>query len=229
MRTTALFIFVFAASVGTVTAQDFGDDSGEYANDNECDDTRFVGDRGGSASTTDNYVGRDATDCRNLFRAGLISWGASASGSAVPGSSSSGGSGNSDGYALCAFTATYTQEHHAYGDNRGGAWIDAVFFDEDDRIPPELEMQQAFADTIRAGEWAGWNPRYDNESVDCAINRNAAPGQGRSNEAEWEARFRSEGWNVAGIGGIYWWDSEAGRAGDLLIQNNDWRGPVNHR
>lgn len=58
-------------------AGDFGDDSSEWANDGVCDDTRFVGDRGAGAWTSnDDHVGRDATDCRNLLNAGRIRWGA---------------------------------------------------------------------------------------------------------------------------------------------------------
>ncbi len=90
MRTYALFILVVAVSVGTMRAQtlslgqnrgempdrrDFGDDSSEYANDGDCDDTRFVGDRGGSAiENSDSHVRHDATDCRTRFNQGLIRW-----------------------------------------------------------------------------------------------------------------------------------------------------------
>ena len=56
-------------------AGNFGDDSGRWANDGACDDTRFVGDRGAGALTNDDHVGRDATDCRNLLNAGRIRWG----------------------------------------------------------------------------------------------------------------------------------------------------------
>lgn len=55
--------------------RDFGDDSSRWANDGACDDTRFVGDRGAGAWTSnDDHVGRDATDCRNLLNAGRIRW-----------------------------------------------------------------------------------------------------------------------------------------------------------
>ena len=54
---------------------DFGDDSGRHANDGDCDDTRFGGDRGADALNNDSHHGRDATDCRNLLRAGRISYG----------------------------------------------------------------------------------------------------------------------------------------------------------
>ena len=57
-------------------AGNFGDDSSIWVNDGACDDTRFVGDRGAGAWTSnDDHVGRDATDCRNLLNAGRIRWG----------------------------------------------------------------------------------------------------------------------------------------------------------
>lgn len=65
---------------------DFGDDSGEFANDGDCDDTRFVGDRGAAALTDDSHIGKDATDCRNLVRDGRISWSSDAANTAsLPG------------------------------------------------------------------------------------------------------------------------------------------------
>lgn len=50
---------------------DFGDNSGEYANDNTCDDNRFTGD-GRSILETDSHVKRDAVDCIVAYRAGTI-------------------------------------------------------------------------------------------------------------------------------------------------------------
>lgn len=41
---------------------DFGDNSGEYADDQTCDDNRFTGE-GRSILTTDSHVKRDAVDC----------------------------------------------------------------------------------------------------------------------------------------------------------------------
>lgn len=71
-------VLVLAAPLAGQTApeaSDFGDDSSMYANDGECDDTRFVGDRGTGAWTANgDHVGRDATDCRNLLNAGWIRW-----------------------------------------------------------------------------------------------------------------------------------------------------------
>ncbi len=50
---------------------DFGDDSNQYANDGECDDPRFAG-PGVASVLLDEDLGRDATDCRQLFESGEI-------------------------------------------------------------------------------------------------------------------------------------------------------------
>ena len=50
---------------------DFGDDSGDYASDGECDDPRFSG-PGMSAPDFRTEERRDATDCRRLFEAGRV-------------------------------------------------------------------------------------------------------------------------------------------------------------
>lgn len=50
---------------------DFGDNSGEYANDDTCDDNRFTGE-GRSILETDSHVKRDAVDCIVAYRAGTI-------------------------------------------------------------------------------------------------------------------------------------------------------------
>ncbi|WIY52624.1 hypothetical protein O9Z70_14380 [Devosia sp. YIM 151766] len=55
-------------------AIDFGDDSGEWANDQECDDPRFAG-PGMAGTLDDDNIGRDATDCRNAFADGTIALG----------------------------------------------------------------------------------------------------------------------------------------------------------
>ena len=48
---------------------DFGNDSSEWAYDDECDDTRFTGDPFYLGVTNSNdHVRRDATDCRTLFQ-----------------------------------------------------------------------------------------------------------------------------------------------------------------
>lgn len=47
---------------------DFGDNSGDYTDDNECDDSRFTGE-GRSILTTDSQVKRDSADCIAAYRA----------------------------------------------------------------------------------------------------------------------------------------------------------------
>ena len=49
---------------------DFGDDSGAWANDQECDDPRFGG-------TLDSHLMADATDCRTAYEAGEVTFEAS--------------------------------------------------------------------------------------------------------------------------------------------------------
>ncbi|WP_372426212.1 hypothetical protein [Salinarimonas chemoclinalis] len=62
---------------------DFGDDSGRWPNDGECDDPRFEG-AGMAGAPSDEELMGDASDCRALFEAGLIArstgprWGAPA-------------------------------------------------------------------------------------------------------------------------------------------------------
>lgn len=51
---------------------DFGDNSGEYANDDTCDDNRFTGE-GRSVWTLDNHVKRDAADCIAAYQAETLS------------------------------------------------------------------------------------------------------------------------------------------------------------
>lgn len=50
---------------------DFGDDSSEWANDQECDDPRFVGE-GMAATLVDSDRLHDASDCRALYLSGSI-------------------------------------------------------------------------------------------------------------------------------------------------------------
>ncbi len=59
---------------------DFGDDSGVWANDQECDDPRFGG-------TLDSHLMADATDCRTAYEAGEVTFEASdeVSGAVQPG------------------------------------------------------------------------------------------------------------------------------------------------
>lgn len=54
------------------TAIDFGDDTGEYPADSECDDYRFEG-RGSALNLRLDTTGTDATDCQKLCTFGVIS------------------------------------------------------------------------------------------------------------------------------------------------------------
>ena len=82
----------------TLLALMFGDDSGTYPNDGECDDSRFEG-PGVASGMSDEDRFRDATDCGELFQQGEITLipissggpgGAIASGEVVSGSLSNG-------------------------------------------------------------------------------------------------------------------------------------------
>ncbi|MCC7320806.1 MAG: hypothetical protein IT542_07495 [Rubellimicrobium sp.] len=50
---------------------DYGNDTGDYANDDQCDDPRFDG-QGTSFVINPAWNGRDATDCRRLCGFGLV-------------------------------------------------------------------------------------------------------------------------------------------------------------
>lgn len=63
-----------AAEAAPAPAQmeiDFGDDTGSYANDQACDDARFIED-GDNWSYQRAHVKRDATDCQTLYDAGEL-------------------------------------------------------------------------------------------------------------------------------------------------------------
>ena len=63
----------FRSGVSDGAGIDFGDDSSEWANDGECDDTRFTGDDEYiGIDFGDSHVRRDASDCRSLFNQGRI-------------------------------------------------------------------------------------------------------------------------------------------------------------
>jgi len=49
----------------------FGDDSGNYANDNECDDPRFTGKAMASSASAENR-GKDRSDCLTGYEAGAL-------------------------------------------------------------------------------------------------------------------------------------------------------------
>jgi hypothetical protein len=50
---------------------DFGDDSGQFSNDGECDDPRFAGE-GMADSYTEDEIMKDASDCQALLASGDI-------------------------------------------------------------------------------------------------------------------------------------------------------------
>lgn len=56
---------------GGATEIDFGDDSGPFGNDGECDDPRFIGEGMANYAGSDGIRG-DASDCRALFERALI-------------------------------------------------------------------------------------------------------------------------------------------------------------
>jgi len=67
----ALWDFGAALAATQCTAIDFGDDSSEYARDDECDDMRFEGPGMASGVSADN-IRKDATDCLHMCRFGVI-------------------------------------------------------------------------------------------------------------------------------------------------------------
>ncbi|UXN74573.1 hypothetical protein N8D56_05430 [Devosia sp. A8/3-2] len=52
---------------------DFGDDTSEWAKDEECDDPRFSG-TGAASEMLDEDIGHDATDCKAAYAAGTVSF-----------------------------------------------------------------------------------------------------------------------------------------------------------
>ena len=60
------------AAAVAATSVDFGDDSSRWANDNECDDKRFIGAGMTATPLLDEDIGHDATDCRTAFEAGRL-------------------------------------------------------------------------------------------------------------------------------------------------------------
>lgn len=66
----AFLIAFIAFSNGSSSAIDFGDDSHEFANNNQCSDTRFRGP--GMGNIAGSETASDATDCAALFEEGAI-------------------------------------------------------------------------------------------------------------------------------------------------------------
>lgn len=67
----SLWILADAVAATDCAAVDFGDDSGEYTNDDECDDPRFEGLATASILVPDD-LGKDASDCRRLCELGVL-------------------------------------------------------------------------------------------------------------------------------------------------------------
>ncbi|GJM13376.1 MAG: hypothetical protein DHS20C12_17790 [Pseudohongiella sp.] len=63
---------VYAASFDLNGDIVFGDDSSGFANDGECDDSRFQG-PGAAFGSSSDHLFKDATDCRTQLEAGMIS------------------------------------------------------------------------------------------------------------------------------------------------------------
>ncbi|QQR39229.1 hypothetical protein [Devosia rhizoryzae] len=59
------------AATTDTAAIDFGDDSSEWARDEECDDPRFAG-SAMAGTLNDVNIGKDATDCEAAFNAGTV-------------------------------------------------------------------------------------------------------------------------------------------------------------
>ena len=70
---SALDAFMDGMPAMSPTVIDFGDDSGEWANDGECDDLRFAG-PAMAMSPSPHDVRRDASACRAALDAGLVSF-----------------------------------------------------------------------------------------------------------------------------------------------------------
>lgn len=66
-----LWVFKDALAVTQCDAINFGDNSSEWARDDECDDFRFEG-KGMSPVVLSEDIGRDAADCQVLCDAGSI-------------------------------------------------------------------------------------------------------------------------------------------------------------
>jgi hypothetical protein len=68
--------FLMAASgiaplaIAQPSTPDFGDDASVWANDGECDDSRFAGDGMTNTPLLDTDIGHDASDCRSAWNAG---------------------------------------------------------------------------------------------------------------------------------------------------------------
>lgn len=65
-------VTLMLASQATAQTINFGNDSGDYSNDGECDDGRFAGPGMTSTNLIQDDLFSDATDCRNAYEAGNL-------------------------------------------------------------------------------------------------------------------------------------------------------------
>jgi hypothetical protein len=67
----SLFVAAFLAVPVAAQTVNFGDDASQWANDGECDDRRFTGQKMDTELDNDDIL-HDAKDCREAYDAGLI-------------------------------------------------------------------------------------------------------------------------------------------------------------
>jgi hypothetical protein len=140
---------------------DFGDDSGQWARDGECDDPRFQGD-GAAATLLDADRYHDATDCRTLFNAGRIALRADAGdgGGPLRGRLEKGDETLSSGEYADAYTFTGKRGERAVIDLRSGDFDPYVIvrapsgeqFDNDD-FEGDATRSVLSLDLVESGEY----------------------------------------------------------------------------
>ena len=165
MNRTILYLSVLAAPFAIGQEIDFGDDSGNYPNDGECDDSRFEG-PGAYTSPLDEDVLRDASDCLALFDSGQV-W-LAGEGPALFGALAI---GEDLGYGGIVSTATQRD-------------ADAAALSECGSVDSDCEIVARFgADTCVAvarddeAGWIGWATGPDSqETNDAAISECMAGG-----------------------------------------------------
>ena len=75
VRAAGLLLFsAFLFSAAPALAIDFGDDTSQWANDGECDDPRFEGPGMTATPLLESDILHDATDCKQAFDAGRITF-----------------------------------------------------------------------------------------------------------------------------------------------------------
>jgi hypothetical protein len=72
LSTLALLFFGLCGTTAFAQVVDFGDDSGDWTFDNECDDPRFDGPGMSTTTLLADDLLRDASDCRTAFKEGRL-------------------------------------------------------------------------------------------------------------------------------------------------------------